>query len=224
MDYAQPGGTEGRKQALIKALRSSRGGGAGGAARLSQSTPFGAIPRLGFRPDARSVFNRNENFNFSNSPQGQQDAFGAVSAPGLAQQGPPGQQMQMAGLDGFGPASGAGGGGGVPQNTPPAPGGPTAPNFFAGISSESFSGGGGGSTQHLLGYPGADPNRPGSPINGFLASPTSGGSIPGNVSAAINGDGPMSQGVVAWLQANPGFLEQIMGGGGGTPAGGGQVL
>jgi len=213
MDYAQPGGTEGRKQALIKALRSSRGGGAGGAARLSQSTPFGAIPRLGFRPDARSVFNRNENFNFSNSPQGQQDAFGAVSAPGLAQQGPPGQQMQMAGLDGFGPASGAGGGGGVPQNAPQS------------ISSQSFSGGQeGGSTQHLLGFPGADPNRPGSPINGFLASPTSGGSIPGNVSAAINGDGPMSQGVVAWLQANPGFLEQIMGGGGGTPAGGGQVL
>ena len=80
---AQPGGLMDRKQALIKSLKSSRGGGAG-AARLSGSTPFGAIPRLGFRPDARSVFNRTENFNFSNSPQGQQEAVSAVSGPGAA--------------------------------------------------------------------------------------------------------------------------------------------
>jgi hypothetical protein len=201
--YAQPGGTNERKQALIKALRSGRGG-AGGAARLNQATPFGAIPRLGFRPDARSVFNRAENFNFGNSPQGQQDAFSSLSGAGLppSMPGPPQQQQEaMAPTGGFGPASGEGGGGGVPQNVQQTP--------QAAPSSQGFSGGNDmQSTQHLL-------------EQGGQAPPS--GAVPLRVQEALN-TGTLSSGVQAWLAANPWYMDQLMGGGGGGMGGGGTVL
>lgn len=104
-----------RKQALIQKL-SGQNKGAGGAARLSGGVPFGALPRLGFNPNARSVFGRQEQFNFSGGPPGFDQATGT---PG---QGPTQAPQQLTELGGVGPAAGEGSGSpGTPQGADGAP-------------------------------------------------------------------------------------------------------
>lgn len=213
--YGQPGGggavggLNERKQALIKKL-SGQNKGQGGAARLSGGVPFGAMPRLGHNPNARSVFQQGgEQFNFAGGPPGFEAAAQATQGAFGA---PPQQQPNNAPIGGVGPAAGSGSGSpGLPQG---------------GGSSYGSEGG----TTHLL-EAGNPLNGPGN-INGAISDWANNpqgqtGAIPIAVQNAFNGEGAMSSGVAAWLQQNPWFMDQLGmsgGGGGGTPTGGGAIL
>jgi len=190
-----------RKRALIKKL-SGQNNGAGGASRLSAGVPFGALPRLGFSPNARSVFNRNENFNFRGAPEGFQQAVPNVSAPGGADGGynwgtrsfgPPSQGAApaIAPTAGVGPSAGLGSGSpGLPQGVSTFTDGGMGQGY-PGISSSGFSGGNDGGSRHLLGVPAPAPPH-----------------VPFYVQRAME-TGDMSSGVNAWLKQNPWFLDQL---------------
>ena len=212
------GGLAERKRALIRKL-SGQNNGAGGAARLSAGTPFGALPRLGYNPSARSVFGRPERFNYGGAPEGLQGAIGAVSgtnaspSQGQADGGynwatrsfnPPSQSA--APTTGVGPSAGAGSGSpGLPQGLPTFEDG-GAGLGYQGISSNGFSGGNDGGTRWLMGSGGHPQNAQGAT-----------GAVPLSVQNAI-ASGTLSSGVSAWLTQNPWFLNQL-----GLSSGGGGV-
>lgn len=145
MAYAYGNSLNDRKQALIKKLTGTGNNGAGGAASLSNGVPFGALPRLGFSPNARSVFGRNENFNFSGSAPGFEQEVGQVSGPNgqPTEQGNP--NAGLASLNGVGPSANTGSIG--------------QPQVQEGISTQEFSGGGDPGATHLI-YKTPTPPRP----------------------------------------------------------------
>lgn len=148
-----------RKQALIKKLSGQSMGGGGGASRLSNGMPFGALPRLGFSPNVRSVFGRpNEQFNFSGQAPGIGQALSRLTGPsGQAAQGD-----QPTG--GVGPASGGGGSPGLPQQ----PG-------------TQYSTGDSGGTQHLLEGAGLGASAQGGQLPGNVQQFLEGGALSGGV-------------------------------------------
>lgn len=185
-----------RKRALIKKL-SGQNNGAGGAARLSAGTPFGALPRLGFSPNARSVFGRNENFNFEGAPQGFQSAVPNVSAPGLAS------------MQGIGPSAGVGSGSpGLPQGMQSQ----TAPSANPFGMGNDASGG----TGHVLGISVGSDGITRNADTGSIYNEAN--PVPMAVRQAME-SGAMSTGVNAWLKQNPWFLSQLDFAGGGRGGG-----
>lgn len=107
MAYAYGNSLNDRKQALIKKLSGGgrmAGGGAGGV-------PFGALPKLGFNPQARSAFGKNERFNFSGSAPGFQGDVSQYSGPDFKSPPEDNPNQGLTALNGLGPAAGSGSGG-----------------------------------------------------------------------------------------------------------------